>query len=222
MLIIGTASILIGGFGAASRQNIESMLAYSSIGQVGFIILPLGVAALYPALAPLAVTAALIYSLNHAIAKSLLFLVAGNIKKASGSTEYSNLGGIARKMKTSSIAFLIGGLSLVGIPPLLGFFGKLAVLKSSIPILPVTAVVVVGSILTIYYISNAWNSIFWGEPVKVRDIDNQLLTPVVFLAVLLVALGIGADTVFPLAENAADAALNTETYINTVLEASNE
>ena len=183
LVVLAAASILLGGVGAVGREDVDGLLAFSSIGQVGFIVLPLGAAMIAPdaatrlaggetTLAAVGVAAALVYSLTHAIAKPLLFLASGTIRSALGSTAFSQLGGLARRTPLLAGAYLIGGLALVGVPPVLGFFGKLLVFRTVTEGLAVgvtsagamAAVMLVGAVLTIAYVTRGWNAVFWGPP----------------------------------------------------------
>jgi multicomponent Na+:H+ antiporter subunit D len=174
LFVMATASIVVGGVGAVGRPDLDGLLAHSSISQVGFIVLPLAVAATAPSprVRVLGVTAALVYSFNHALAKSLLFLVSGTIRETVGTDEFAGLGGLASRAPVLAGAFLLGALTLIGVPPLSGFFGKLLVFQAGAEALaagaagsgPVLGVALLGAILTIAYYTRAWNAAFWGEP----------------------------------------------------------
>jgi multicomponent Na+:H+ antiporter subunit D len=174
LFLMATASILLGGVGAVSRDDVDGVLAYSSIGQVGFIVLPLAVVATVPVteIRVLGVTAALVYAFNHGLAKSLLFLASGIVGEAVGSGEFDDLGGLAGRAPVLAAAFLIGALALIGVPPLSGFFGKFLVFDAAVRALTgggagtgaalALAVALVGAVLTIAYFTRAWNAVFWG------------------------------------------------------------
>ncbi|WP_276257897.1 complex I subunit 5 family protein [Haloglomus litoreum] len=168
LFLMATASTFLGGLGAIDQPDMEGLLAYSSIGQIGFIVLPLAVAATAtdPAVRTLGIAAALVYSVNHGLAKALLFLAVGAVEDAVGSTRLSDLGGLTEATPVLSGAFLIGALSLVGIPPLTGFFAKLLVFDTAVRAGAPLALVVAlaGAVLTIAYVTRAWNRAFWGEP----------------------------------------------------------
>jgi multicomponent Na+:H+ antiporter subunit D len=168
--VLGAASILVGGVGAVGRYDMDGMFAFSSIGQVGFILLPLGVAATVPSLRVLGVTAALLYSFNHGLAKALLFLVSGTVTDAVGSDRFDALGGVAGQAPLVAAAFFVGILALIGIPPLPGFFGKFFVFRTAATAWALgapgaslaVAVALAGAVLTIAYFSRVWNDVFWG------------------------------------------------------------
>ena len=223
--LMALGSIVVGGFGAVGRRDLDGLLAYSSIGQVGFIILPLAVAASVPdgdPLRTLGIVAALVYSVNHGIAKSLLYFVSGAVRGAVGSVEFRELGGLAEREPLLSGAFFVGALALIGIPPLSGFFGKLLVFdvaaqaRSAL----VLAVSLGGAILTIAYFTLAWSRGFWGDPgmaVEGARADRALVGVAAVLAALIVVLGIGFGPLLDLAREAAVAATETRGYIDAVL-----
>ncbi|MFB6159647.1 MAG: complex I subunit 5 family protein [Haloferacaceae archaeon] len=172
LFVLAGASILFGGVAAVGRDDLESVLAYSSVSQIGFVFLPLAVAATVPAVRPLGIAAALVYAFNHGLAKSGLFLVAGTVDDAVGSTRFGDLGGLAARAPVLAAGFLVPALALVGIPPLAGFFGKLLVFATAARALAVgaagaglaLALALVGAVLTVAYYSRAWNAVFWGQP----------------------------------------------------------
>jgi multicomponent Na+:H+ antiporter subunit D len=224
LFVMAAASILVGGVGAVSQPDVDGLLAHSSIGQVGFIVLPLAVAATVPdpGVRTLAIAAAMVYSLNHAIAKGMLFLTSGAIFEATGTDRFADLGGLWEGTPTLAGAFAVGGLSLIGIPPLSGFFGKFLVFDVGVQTGAelVLAVALAGAILTIAYFTRAWNRGFWGVPGEaVRDARGSATLAVVVtaLAVVVVLLGIGFDPVMEAAMDAGSAALAREEYVEAVL-----
>jgi multicomponent Na+:H+ antiporter subunit D len=230
LVAMGGASILLGGLGAVSQPTIEGVLAYSSIGQVGFIAVPVGIAAAAesPALRRLSIAAALVYALHHALAKGVLFLSAATVRDATGTNRIADLGGLARRSPVLAGVFFVGSLSLVGVPPLTGFFGKLLVFDSAAthltmaPDVPRTAVLVallLGAVLTIVYATLVWSRCFWGvqtERVQAAVVDRTQLGVLAAVALAIVAVGIGFDPVVRFAETAADAALDQGAYIDAV------
>ncbi|WP_114577592.1 complex I subunit 5 family protein [Saliphagus sp. LR7] len=223
LFAMAAASIAVGGLGAIGRPSIEGVFAYSSIGQVGFIALPVALAAAATSeqFRRLAVLAALVYALNHALAKALLFLAAGAVRSATGTIAFDDLGGLAERAPALSIAVFVGSLALVGMPPLSGFFGKFLVFEAAIRAEAGGALVVLlaGSLLTIAYATRVWNRGFWGAPsTAVTDarMDRVQVAAVVALAAGVLAVGIGFDPVYEFAEVAAEAALDAEGYAEAV------
>jgi multicomponent Na+:H+ antiporter subunit D len=221
LFLMATASIVFGGVGAVARDDLEGLLAYSSISQVGFIVLPLAVGAAVPDVRTLAVAAALVYALNHAVAKGMLFLVSGVLSDAAGTDDVGTLGGVAAAMPVLAGAFLVGALAMVGIPPLSGFFGKLLVFDVAVRAGDALALAagLSGALLTVTYMSRGWNRVFWGAetPLVARSTpDRVLLGVVAVMALAVVGLGVGFDPVFAFARDAADAALARGDYVDAV------
>lgn len=223
LFVMGVASVAIGGFGAVAATSIEEVLAYSSIGQVGFIAIPIAVAATAdtPAVQRIAVIAALVYALNHALSKGLLFLSAAAVRDATGTGEFAELGGIAGRMPVVSGVFFVGMLSLVGIPPLAGFFGKFLVFDAALRGESAIALgaLLGGAILTIIYTTQTWTQGFWGEPtVAVNDavMNHSQLAIIVALALVILAAGVWFDSVYQFADAAAAAAIDRTAYIDAV------
>ena len=126
VLGIGVASAVLGVLYALMEHDLKRLLAFHSIENIGIILVGVGVAILAAgdgatALAGVALTAALFHTLNHALFKSVLFLAAGSIQSAVGSRDLNALGGLARAMPVTALAFGIGAAAISGLPPLNGF-----------------------------------------------------------------------------------------------------
>jgi hydrogenase-4 component B len=126
VLAIGVASAVLGVLYALMEHDLKRLLAFHSIENIGIILIGVGVAMLAtangaPILAGVALTAALFHTLNHALFKSLLFLAAGSVQAAARTRDLNVLGGLARAMPLTAIAFGIGAAAISGLPPLNGF-----------------------------------------------------------------------------------------------------
>jgi len=126
VLGIGVTSAVLGVLYALMEHDLKRLLAFHSIENIGIILIGVGVALLasadgVTALAVVALTAALFHTLNHALFKSVLFLAAGSIQSAVGSRDLNALGGLARAMPVTALAFGIGAAAISGLPPLNGF-----------------------------------------------------------------------------------------------------
>jgi multicomponent Na+:H+ antiporter subunit D len=235
LLVMGGLSILLGGVGAVDSERLDGLFAYSSVGQVGFIAVALGVAAVGAGeLRHLGVLAALVFALHHALTKGLLFLSTGIVRDTTGTTTIADLGGFGERSPVFAGAFFVGSLSLVGIPPLAGFFGKLFVFDAAATRYAdaatagataavgaglVVVLLLVGAVLTVLYATRAWSDTVWGgqtDAVRSGSIDTVAVAIVASLAVLVVALGIGFEPVYEFADTAAEAALDTEGYVELV------
>ncbi|SDJ48019.1 multicomponent Na+:H+ antiporter subunit D [Halovenus aranensis] len=242
LLVMAVASIVVGGFGALGRDSLEGLFAYSSIGQIGFIAVPIGIAAATASetLRKTGLLAGLIFALHHALTKGLLFLATGVIRDTAGTTQLSELGGLGERSPGFASVFLVGSLSLVGIPPLAGFFGKFLVFdtagrqfatQTAGGFWAVTgascllAVLLVGALLTILYSTRAWMGAVWGdqtEPVQTSTVDAGEVAILATLSVIVVAVGVGFEPVYEFAEAAAESALDTDGYVDAVLGGADE
>jgi hydrogenase-4 component B len=126
VLTAGAVSAVLGVLYAMMQRDLKRLLAYSSVENVGIIVMGLGAALVLgsmsqPALAALALSAGLFHAANHAFFKSLLFLGAGAIDHATGTKDLERLGGLIRRMPQTAAIFLVGAASISALPPLNGF-----------------------------------------------------------------------------------------------------
>jgi hydrogenase-4 component B len=179
----------------------KKLMAYSSVGQIGYVFLGVGGGlALYPnPLSIIALSAGLFHVLNHAVLKGLLFLTAGSVIYRVGSRDLNILGGLARHMPTTFVSGLIASLSISGIPPLNGFVSKwliiISLLLSNNSILTVYAsLAIFASALTLStfmkYLSRTYLSSPNTRLSNVRDVPLPMMTAQLFLAILCILLGV--------------------------------
>lgn len=129
LVVAGSASALIGVLYAAIEKDMKRALAYSSIENIGIVILGLGLSVIFlsfdlKALAAVALLASMYHSLNHAAFKSLLFMGAGSVLFGTHTKNMEKLGGLAKKMPWTAFFFLIGAISISALPPLNGFVSE--------------------------------------------------------------------------------------------------
>ncbi|MCJ7688533.1 MAG: hypothetical protein MUO60_04345 [Clostridiaceae bacterium] len=137
VLIIGTVTAIFSILNALLQNNIKKLLAYSSAENVGLIFAALGISMIainykLSILASLALTAALLHCLNHAIFKSLLFLNAGSVLYATGTKNMNELGGLHQSMKVTAICTFIGTCAISAVPPFNGFASEILIFRSFI------------------------------------------------------------------------------------------
>ena len=118
LLVLGLAGIVLGSVAAMAQTDLRRMLAYSSIANLAMIAVGLGIGT------PLALVAALLHVMNHAVMKAALFSSVASVRLATGSSSVGGLAGIGRRMPLTMAAFTLGAVSMVGIPPTAGFFSK--------------------------------------------------------------------------------------------------
>jgi hydrogenase-4 component B len=135
VLAAGALSAVAGVVYALFAHDLKRLLAFHSVENIGIIVLGLGACLLLRARgadtwAALALAAALLHTLNHAVFKSLLFLGAGSFERAVGSLDLDRLGGLLRRMPWTGGAFLVGALAIAGVPPLNGFASEWLTLQA--------------------------------------------------------------------------------------------
>ncbi|AVR46546.1 hypothetical protein C7S20_15445 [Christiangramia fulva] len=181
--ITGSITIVLTGLTAIATSDIKKMLAASTSSQFGFMLLAVGLG--YPG-------AALGHWLAHAFMKSSLFLEAGVFQHAYGGTGYKKMRGGGKKFKYVFIAFVIGGISLAGIPPLIGYFSKDGILASSFKSSDVFYIIIalIGAFFTGAYIAKAIYRL-WNGNTKGKTLHKKLwlLAGVTILIAVVLAGG---------------------------------
>jgi multicomponent Na+:H+ antiporter subunit D len=194
---LGVLSILAGGLLALGQGDLKRLLAYSSISQVGYIILGVSLGS------PLGLLGGLFHLFNHALFKSLLFLDAGAIEYSTGTRNLKELGGLKEKMPWTYVTTLTASLSISGLPPFNGFWSKLLIIFACIQLgrLWLAAAAILGSILTLAYFLKVQKYAFFeklpDKLVDIREVPWSMRLPMVLLALLCLAIGL----VFPLMVN---------------------
>jgi len=181
---LGVLSMIVGGLLAAGQSDIKRLFAYSSISQVGFIILGLGLGT------PLGLVGALYHLVNHAMFKSLLFLNAGAVEYATGTRNLYRLGGLNRALPVTGATSLVGSMSIAGIPPFNGFWSKLIIIIACVEagFYGFAFVAVAISIVTLAYQLKVQRLAFFASlPDSFRDLRREPL--LMSLAMILLAAG---------------------------------
>ena len=189
---LGAAGILYGSIMAIAQSDFRRMLAYSSVSQIGYIGLGIGLAN------PLGLIGALLHILNHAFMKACLFLVAGSIRFRTGRWKVSSFAGLGRKMPWTMAAFTVAALSMVGIPPAAGFFSKWYLLLGGIDRGNwfFVATILLSSLLTAVYFFRVLEQVYAvhsrepSTPVIPSDPPASMLLPTVILGVGVLVLGL--------------------------------
>ena len=188
LIVLAVLSMFLGAFLAFGQSDIKRLFAYSSVSQIGYIALGLGVGT------PLAIFGALFYLVNHSIFKSLLFLNSGAIEQVTGTRDLGKMSAVIKKSPVTGYTSLIAALSICGIPPLGGFWSKLIIIIACIqanrPGLALAAAIV--SILTLGYYFKSLSPALFGTESQISIADNTKRVPLtmelamVFLAALTI------------------------------------
>lgn len=129
LLVVGAVSAVLGVLYAMVDSDLKRLLAYSSVENIGIILLGVGAAMLFqtyhlPALAALALVASLYHTLNHAVFKSLLFMGAGAVLYAAHTRNMEEMGGLIKRMPQTAVFFLVGSVAIAALPPFNGFISE--------------------------------------------------------------------------------------------------
>ena len=202
LIWLGTISMVVGGLLALGQWDYKRLLAYSSISQVGYVVLAVGIGGAVisrgdsMAVAGLAIGGGLFHLINHAAFKSLLFLSSGAIVYSTGTRDLRKMGGLKDRMPLTSGAANIGAFSISGIPPFNGFWSKLVIIIAAVQAryywLALTAVLI--SVITLAYYLKLQRHAFFGPASEnnrdVREVPLSMCIPMVLLAVLCVGMGL--------------------------------
>jgi multicomponent Na+:H+ antiporter subunit D len=205
MMWLAAAAMVVASLVAIYQNNVKRMLAYSSVAQIGYIILGISLAS------TAGVTAGMVHLVSHALIKCALFLALGCMFLRLGSTELRDLHGIARQMPWTMAAFVAGGLSLIGIPLTAGFISKwylvLAVLEQGY--WPLAATILVSSVLALVYVWRVVETAYLQAPgagaQQAREAPATMLIPTWLLIGANFWVGIDSAPVYKLAQQAAAA-----------------
>ena len=223
VIIFACLTLIIGNAMAVVQTDMKRLLAYSSVGQMGYILLGVGIglAAYGSNVGNLALAGAIYHTVNHALMKALLFLIAGVVIHSLGTRNLNDLSGIAKTMPVTSFAFIIGAAAIIGMPPLNGFASKWILYESSALFNPVIgAIAIIGTAFcTAAYVRVIYT--FFGRPnsltMKAKDPGKSMLIPIIILTVAIIVMGlfpwtINKDFMLP----AAKALVNQMGYIHTL------
>lgn len=126
MMLVGGFTMLMGAVLAMLQKDLKKILAYVTISTLGLVIATIGIGT------EEALKAAIVYLLVHALYKGSMFMIAGNVDHEAGTKDIRQLGGLAKKMPMTAAAAVLSGLSMAGVPPLLGFIGKEKLYEASL------------------------------------------------------------------------------------------
>jgi len=204
ILWLSTLGIIFGSIFAMVQDNFKKMLAYSSIAQIGYVFMGIGL------FTPTALVGGMLHILNHAVMKSMLFMVAGIIIYSSGIKKLPYFDGIASKLNWTIIAFTIGGASMVGIPITGGFISKLFLAQGALEVERpfFLLIIVISSLLNaVYYFPisiNAYLNDLRKDDITFKPVLKSMLVPVLILLFLIIFLGLSPQPVVNLLEQAVD------------------
>lgn len=206
---VGGITMVVGAIVAFLKDDLKQILAYSTVGALGTLVLLLGLNT------PLSIQAALLFLLVHATYKGGLFLIAGIVDHETGVRSVSQLGGLARSMPLVTVCAALAALSMAGLPPMLGFISKELLFEAKVGIsrfpLVVTAVGALASVLTVAVAAILFVVVFLGRerewPKKPHDPPLSLWLGAAFLSGIGLLGGLFPGTLTPWVSSATAAVL---------------
>ncbi|MDN5323806.1 MAG: multicomponent Na+:H+ antiporter subunit [Clostridia bacterium] len=190
---LAAVGIIAGSIMAIAQKDFRRMLAYSSVAQIGYIVVGFAVGN------TLGLIGAILHIINHAIMKSCLFLVAGGVQWRTGEHTIEKYAQLCRKMPLTMGAFLIAALSMVGLPPTAGFFSKWYLVLGALEanMWPYVVIIIISSLLNAIYFFRVIENIYLkkssepSEEVKGSlELPLQMLVPIVVLGLGILVIGI--------------------------------
>lgn len=224
LIVLAILTILTGAFGALIKTNIRRLFSYLIVCHIGFMIGGLGLYSKW------ALLGAVFYLIHDIMVKTNLFLIAGVIRQLRGTMDMTKLGGLYAQYPKISLLFAIVLFSLVGIPPLSGFWPKIYLFKDAFHLekYAFAGALIIGSFITLFVIAKMWAQVFWKDAPDPEIIEDKfagmigykrtmLILPVVILASASLYIGLNAEAIIHVADQIATQLLDTSPYINAVL-----
>ena len=221
LLPLAVAGMFAASMVAVFQTNLKRMLAYSSVGQIGYMILG------FTLLNATGVSAAMVHLFNHAITKTALFMAAGAMVYRLGSANYGAMAGLGRRMPWTAAAIVLAGLSLIGVPSTAGFISKWVLIQAALEKgwWIVAVLVVLSSLIAIVYVWRVVEVLYLRAPADgvegtaTSDAPFSMLVPMWLLVVAIFWFGFDASWTLDVSRQAAEGLLagkfgaGTETVI---------
>lgn len=224
LLVIAVLTILTGALGALVKTNVRRLFSYLIVCHIGFMV---GGLAMFT---KIALMGTIFYLIHDIMVKTNMFLIAGVIRQLRGSMDLAKLGGIYGEYPKISLLIAIVLFSLVGIPPLSGFWPKIFLFQEAFGQgqYIYVAALIVGSLATLYVIAQLWSEVFWKNAPDPSVLENKfepmplfkkilLILPVAILAGASLYIGLYAEGVVQVADRISNELIDTTPYIEAVL-----
>ena len=200
LIIFGIISMFVGNFMAIVQRDLKRMLAYSSIAQMGYIVLALGLAFAYLSTGgEYGFRGGFLHILNHAVMKGGAFLCAGAIIYSISTRDLEEMRGIGRKLPLIGVSFAFFAFALAGVPPLNGFISKFFICRAGVDVggwgIVAMILLIINSVLSLAYYLPAINKILFSSDIsekakEAKGIPPSIYIPIIIMVILTVALGV--------------------------------
>jgi multicomponent Na+:H+ antiporter subunit D len=225
ILGIAALTILSGALGALVQNQVQKVFSYLIICHIGYMISGLGM------FNYAAFTGVIFYLTHDIIVKTNLFMIGGLINKLKGSYQYAQLGGLYAQYPRLSLLMAVALFSLVGIPPLSGFWPKIYLIQGGMEGRDYVSIaaIIFGSFITLFVIAKMWAEVFWKDTPEESSTDGKpfvewptmqkwmLVLPIVLLAGVSLYIGLAAEHILQVAMKVGAELSDTSHYVQTVL-----
>ncbi|MFO8078733.1 MAG: proton-conducting transporter membrane subunit [Armatimonadota bacterium] len=218
LVLLAVVTMFVGNLIALRQSDLKRMFAYSSVAQMGYILMGVGLAIGFPAMAGFSgMRGGLYHILNHAIMKGGAFLCAGAFLYILGTRDMRKLSGIGRSFPLVGVCFLMFALSLAGAPPFNGWFSKVLLAKAGADVggwgIFMIVMLVLNSVISLFYYLDAVNTVVFGpvpedRPQTLKPLPFLIVLPIVALAALTLLLGVLPDIGLVIVDPAAEQIAN--------------
>lgn len=213
---LSIATMVIGVIGAVAQDSVKKILSIHIISQVGYMTWGIAL------FTPISLGASLFFMVHNMVVKSNLFLVSAIVEQLEGTDKLKPLGGLLKKNPLFSSLFLLSALSLAGLPPLSGFFGKMFLIKEGLGVEDFIGVSFAAgvSLLTLFSMTKIWNEVFLKDKEEVQSALFPVsvgMAPILFLALFAVLLGALSAPIYETFIAAGEALYEPSAYIKAVL-----
>ncbi len=224
-IVIAIMTMITGALGALNKRSVRRLLSYLIVCHIGYLIGGLGI------YTELALVGVVFYLIHDVIVKSNLLMITGVIQKIRETIDMQRLGGLYKDYPKLSLVFAVAIFSLVGIPPLSGFWPKIQFFGESLSSgeYVLLGAFIVASFITLIVIARMWSEVFWKESPKplTEEIDRfaqmsfsgklALIAPIVTLSFVSLYIGLNAEGVYEVAQRTAYELMHPSLYIDAVL-----
>lgn len=204
LLPFAVAAFVLGSVSAIFQNDVKRLLAYSSVAQIGYMVAGLGFASLD------GVTAGIVHLFNHAVMKAALFMAVGAVSMRAGGVQLSQFAGMGRRMPLTMLAFVLAGLSLIGVPLTVGFVSKWYLVSAALQAGNVgyfiAALILMSSLLAVIYIWRVVEVAYFRDPdpdAPRQEAPLSLLVPMWVLVIACFWFGIDSSFTVGIAREAA-------------------
>jgi len=218
LMVLSVVAILKCSYMATVQSNVKTVLAYSSVAQIGYMVLGISLVSVT------GLMASMIHIFNHALMKGALFMAVGAVFYRVGSVEVRAFNGLGKQMPLTMAAFALAGLSIIGVPLTVGFISKWYLVTAALEQnhWVVAALVLAGSLLAVVYIGRVIEAAYFQEPeagrAPVKEVPWTMLVPMWILVLANFYFGIDTSLTTEAAKNASEVLFQNSTEISFLIE----